>query len=550
MSVIQPQILYTGQNAAIPDFKGMTRDIQAIMAQVDRERQQQRQFDQQRQDQLNREFLKSLDIDQINFTNNKLKEKSVGAYNSLNEFATDILQQSGGRASTQDIMKVRSYANSMQQEMMKYKNWEDNWNKDKAAIINDKKGLYNKDAAKEKVFGWDGSTPYNESKLEIAPWDEFRLQNALEEWTGNANKLSTFSYFNSGQDLKTEGEYTQKFWKTTTDESGQIIPLWDENGNPIPDYKEQGKFYKGLLEGNDFLQGRLYVQNEYEKLSKEDQKRWDDRAANVGLTTQGQGDGEIMYMMADDGLGLNTFKIGKDYTAYKENKESDKNRIPRNESGERISVLTTSRDTSFDGKKYNNVYDLPKGVQLQEGVNLAGVKKIEGGKEIAVSEDEAKTFDNPTLIAVNTDKDGKVDKIFLRTRSPKYKTTTKGEQIYKWGDETGTEDMLYEKIAKQKGVDVSEVSPTTKSYYKNSFFEPVESGSKYNTIVVPASENKYLLNTIQVKGSTGYVEQEKQSEEKYTYNGNAISLSAIEDAANKSGMSIEEYIQEAGIEKQ
>ena len=39
MSVIQPQAIYTGQNSARPDFKGMTKDIQTQIMAHDRQRQ-------------------------------------------------------------------------------------------------------------------------------------------------------------------------------------------------------------------------------------------------------------------------------------------------------------------------------------------------------------------------------------------------------------------------------------------------------------------------------------------------------------------------------
>jgi hypothetical protein len=58
MSIPQPQMLYTGMNVAVPDWKSFNQDFNARMDQVRREKQQQRQYDIQRQDQINREFLK------------------------------------------------------------------------------------------------------------------------------------------------------------------------------------------------------------------------------------------------------------------------------------------------------------------------------------------------------------------------------------------------------------------------------------------------------------------------------------------------------------
>lgn len=368
MSIPQPQIIYTGLNAARPDFKTMTRDINARMDMIRREKQQQRQFDRQRQDQLNREFLKSVDMDRLNFTQGQFQQASSDIYQAFDDTVAGMVESRKGEMSVQDMMKAQALASRAEQEVMKYKGWENNWIADQKAYLADPTRY--KESSRDAIFNYDGSTPYNESKLEIAPWDTFTTQQEMKQWTDDANKLSTFSYMNGQGDVQSSGDWTVKFWQTTG--SGESLrPVFDKNGNPIPNYEEQGKFVKGLLNGRDFTQARQGVVERFNALSSDKQKIWDDMALRNGLSTKGQGDGEIMYFMHPDGENSNPFDLGVKQKAYKETSKSGKDKTK-----EIVTVDTGTGDMGGNPVKYTGRVQGAMGVGGEEVDVLKGLNDV------------------------------------------------------------------------------------------------------------------------------------------------------------------------------
>jgi len=310
MSVIQPQAIYTGQNSARPDFKGMTRDIQARMAQVDRERQQQRQFDAQRQDQMNRDFMKTVDIDKLNFVDANLQQKSLNAYKQFDDMVSKMVQDKKGNLSTQDIMNGKAAASAIEQQMSVLKNWDNNRKQDIIAFKKDP-GKYDQESFKEETLYWDTNTPYNESKLKIAPWELNKTQKVLKNKLDDEIDVQSRVFNKDKTQVKVA--FNDQYWETEKLPNGMSVPKLDENGRGVPNYKNQGKRIKEELGAYDNIQGREGLVKGYSKLSASDQKMWDDLAMNNGLTTQDQGDvqgdGEIMWMLHPDGANKNPFQL-------------------------------------------------------------------------------------------------------------------------------------------------------------------------------------------------------------------------------------------------
>ena len=129
MSIPQiPQsVLYTGRNIAVPDWKSFNKDLNARMDMIRREKQQERQFQRQRQDQMNKEFLESVDMDRLNFTHGQFQQASADIYQTFDETVAGIVQDKKGEMSVQDIMKVKALSSSAEQNIAKFKNWEKNW---------------------------------------------------------------------------------------------------------------------------------------------------------------------------------------------------------------------------------------------------------------------------------------------------------------------------------------------------------------------------------------------------------------------------------------
>ena len=469
MSIPQiPQsVLYTGRNIAVPDWKSFNKDLNARMDMIRREKQQERQFQRQRQDQMNKEFLESVDMDRLNFTHGQFQQASADIYQTFDETVAGIVQDKKGEMSVQDIMKVKALSSSAEQNIAKFKNWEKNWIIDQKAYL-DNPDKYSKES-RDAIFNYDGKSPYNESKLKLAPWDLYTTKKKLQDVTTKANEASTFSFFNGQGDIRSEGEFTAKFWQSTK-EGEQIVPVVDSNGMAIPNYEEQGKFVKGLLASNQFAQGREAMVEEYKKLKPEQQKMWDDLALRYGLDTEGQGDGEILYMMHPDGLDMNPFETGIKRTAYKPT-------------------------TSGTGDDKRDDIDVTSGYGDMRGASIGVTGRVSG----------AMTLDGEPMDIVG----GKNDSMLTNIR-------------YMNNPKTGKKEWMVEGIYKAKKGDAY-YNPMTGTYGKQVVNEP---------FLVPYDEVKEPIeDKYRVKGMESLKAEESDNTVRYTVKGKVYDIPASEEKA-------------------
>ena len=297
MSIPQPPIIYTGLNVAVPDWKSFNKDFNARMDMIRREKQQQRQFETQRQDQLNREFLKTVSVDQMNFTHAQFKQAAANVYQTADDAVSAIVQDKQGKMTFQDTMKAQAVMQRGEQELAKYKVWEQNWMKDMQAVQNPQVSGKFSEESKKAVMNYDGKTPYGQTKLQFREWDSFETEDKLKEVINNSNEMSVFSTMNGQGDVQSQEAFRVKFWENELMPDGRTRRLiLDDNGEAIPDWGAQIKYVKGLLSSQAFSQGRMGIVRDFQKLSSDQQQTWKDIAANRGLREE---DTDVLFFIED-----------------------------------------------------------------------------------------------------------------------------------------------------------------------------------------------------------------------------------------------------------
>jgi hypothetical protein len=324
MAIPQPQMLYTGENVPVPDWKSFNKELNARMDMIRREKQQQRQWEQQRQDAINREFLKTVDIDKVNLGDAILQQKALDEYKKFDEIVTSLVEAKGKKGeelSIQDIMNARAVASKVEQKIGMYKVWENKRQLDIKAYMADP-GKFNKEHFKNNTLEYKGD-PYTESRLKLAEWNTKTLATNMENDLKWMPKQS-FSYYNGN--VKVSGSFSPAYWKFQKI-GNQFKPELDENGYPKPNYEAQGKALKTLLNTPEYIQGRKGIIKRFNKLSSDEQKYWNNRALDYKLTTtidgETQGDGELLYALEGEGLS-NVFNFELKRNATKPSRTSGK----------------------------------------------------------------------------------------------------------------------------------------------------------------------------------------------------------------------------------
>jgi hypothetical protein len=420
MSIPQTPILYTGKNVAVPDWKSFNKELNARFDMVRREKQQQRQFETQQQAQLNREFLRNVDVDRINFANANIQQQSANVYNRFDDAVATMVETKKGELSIQDIMNGRALASRANQEITKFKSWESNWMKDMQAINDPRISGKFSDESKASVVNYDGKAPYSETRLQIKPWDAIETEQKLNKSITNSNEVSAFSYLNGQGDIKTKEEYTERFWQTEAGIDGIPRLVRDANGDAIPKWNEQIKYVKGVLTSNEFSQGRIGVVDRFEALSPEQKTLWEDIAKNNGLDEE---DAPIMHFMKDN----NPFTTKRVITEQKISPTAKKSYF-YSYGGDRTDInLEESDKLTYGGQQFENVYQLgTKKVKLGKGYTIKGAKEAQGNKLVSVDD---KVYDDAEVVGVNMT-NGKAKEVIFSVPEKGVDTDKEGNILY------------------------------------------------------------------------------------------------------------------------
>ena len=421
MSIPQPQMLYTGMNVAVPDWKSFNRDFNARMDMIRREKQQQKQFEIQRQDQLNREFLKTVDIDQINFAHGNFQQASADIYSAFDDSISAMVEDKKGQLTTQDIIKAKSLASRAEQELIKYKNWENNWMKDMQVIQDPRVSGNFSEESKRAVVSYDGSTPYSESRLKLDYWSPEKTADKLRAEFKDGNKASAILKAAGLGDVEGNNEqewnvsYLQKFYNLGRDEKGnQYLEL---------NKKAAIDAVKTRVLGQDYKLGLIGLMNSFDKIPDREKELYKQSAINSTGNEE-----DAMYAWFVDKYASDLF--AQDRKMLQE-KEPATTKFYYSFGGDKTTVNLEDPDTlTYGGETFDNVYQLgSKDIKMKEGFTIKDAREEVGDSLKDVGD---KRYNNAVVVGVNV-VNGKATDVIFSVPSDKYAKNEKGEDVYQIG---------------------------------------------------------------------------------------------------------------------
>lgn len=284
-------ILYTGKNIATPDWKTFTRDINARFAQVSQQKQQQKQFDALQNERQRKEFLRSVDVDALNSTNETLLAQKYELTKGVEDWMTKRLTEKQGEITDQDILEARMISNRANQEINRLNNWQKNQQLDQRAALQNIE-WYDQEKLKEIITNWDGKTPYDSSKLELALRD-MDISEVIEPARAsikNPNELSITSEI-AGNKVTDQESFNSAY--------SEIV---EENGvkKIVPKNKEQINYIKAeTAKGKDAFLKQRAIDKNFSALSQEQQQDYGNKAVNAGAKRE---DGKYLWLRDVGGL--------------------------------------------------------------------------------------------------------------------------------------------------------------------------------------------------------------------------------------------------------
>jgi hypothetical protein len=280
-------ILYTGKNVARPDWRGYTQDQNQRIAQLSQQRQQQRQFEALQNERMRKDFLNSIDIDDVNFTNEGLLSQKYQITKGVEDYMTQVLTEREGEVTDEDIMTVRMLSNRANQEINKLNNWQKNQEIDKRAALQNM-NLYDQQKLKDNIYNWDGRSPYNESRLESALRD-MPIEEVIETTRADIKNPNTFTTISeiSGNKVTDKTTYDRAYYTR-------------ENGNLIPNDKAQIDYIKvNTARGNDAVLKQRSIDTNFGQLSPTDQQSYANKAVKAGAKPE---DGKYLWLRDQGGM--------------------------------------------------------------------------------------------------------------------------------------------------------------------------------------------------------------------------------------------------------
>lgn len=522
MSIPQPQMLYTGLNVAVPDWKSFNQDFNARLDMIRREKQQQKQFESQRQDQINREFLKTIDIEQLNFADANLRQQAADIYKGFEGFAANIVEGKKGKLDFQDIMNAQAAASVASQDMSKIKAWDVNHQKD-VMVASDPKLNKEIDLEKAKidVFGYDGKTPYTESRLKIREWTPEEFSDKLKAEYKDANKRTVIMSSAGLGDVKgsTADELTvsfvEKLYDISKDPKG-FTTLTLKKDKAIQEVKT-------MAMSQDYRQGQYGLLSAFDKLPDKEKEIYESLAENeTGKKEDAPYSWFVDKHMQD--------KYPRTITDRKEPTTTSGDGA-KNTSGQKVPVLTEPRTLDIGGTTYDNVYSFTEAENIPT-FKAVGVQRVKDGK-LSKSSDETETVKGKLSDVIV--EYGKITKFVIEQPVEKFKTNIDGEPLYSlagYGEGTLTE-LKAMTDAKGKDWSIDRIKAGA---------DPIKTTGGTETIILPASKNKALKEKFNIP-NVNQIGESKEKTKSYTIKGKPFTEDQVKVAAEKSDMTIEEYIQ-------
>jgi hypothetical protein len=490
MSIPQPQMLYTGLNVPVPDWKSFNKEFNARMDMIRREKQQQRQYEQQRQDQLNREFLQTVDVDKMNYANANLQQKAANIYQTFDDVATNIVSDKGGNISMQDTLKVKALRSRAEQELTKYKSWDTNHQKDVIAASDPKNaGKFDMEAAREDVFNWDGDTPYTGSRLKLQTLTPGEYADKLGAEYKDANKRTVIMKAAGLGDVegKTDQELTKSFvdklYDVSYDDKG-FATLNLKKDKAIQEVKEMGL-------SQDFRLGDIGMMKAFDAEVSDVDKQF--YVAEAKKVTGKEEDARYLWF-------IDKYMQDEYPSTVKDLRERESSTASKNFSinfgGKKITDnLTNSTSVEYGDVELDNFYPVGEvKVKLGKSQPIKGARVEQEDGTLGNAGDIK--VNNAEVVGVNM-KDGFVESVVYSAPSTQY--------VYKIG--SGANSMSAEtldELAVMTGASVEDLQKIAK--------KTKESG-KPMTIVAPAYGNESTFQkSFAIDGSVGKTRKPQEVE--------------------------------------
>ena len=236
-------ILYTGLNAAVPDWKTMGANIRESFRNIKNDVIANDRYQDALKAREREQFLKELDIDRVTFANEQLQEVELKNYQNFEQFTSELVQnklKGKGSLDTEDYMLVRSATNKYANEMQSWKNSEERRQRD-IKVIEQDIDKFDKEKAKDILY-WDYAKNgrYTGEELKNALRDipeEERIQNDQKN-LGNADRIATYvapDGFNNRKEVK--DKYIDHFYNVSVGKDG--MPKYDLKAENAVDYMYQ-----------------------------------------------------------------------------------------------------------------------------------------------------------------------------------------------------------------------------------------------------------------------------------------------------------------------
>lgn len=303
-------ILYTGENIAVPDWKNFNKDANARRAQVAQRRQQQRQFDALQNERQKNQFLDSIDVDALNSTNEGLLNKKYEVTKGLEDYMTQVLTESRGDISDQDVLQAKLLTNRANQEIAKMNNWQKNQQLDSRAALKNI-SLYDQDKLKSEIYNWKGDTPYNSSRLESAlrdmPIDE--VIQGMRADIKDPNTFTTISEIGGNQ-------------VTNKETASSVYFSFGDQGELIPNDDAQLRYIKtASVTGDDAFLKQRSIDKNFSELDDVEKQSYANQAVKAGGKAE---DGKFLWLRDQGGM----FPVKEDVkTAPIKEKATEKSKL-------------------------------------------------------------------------------------------------------------------------------------------------------------------------------------------------------------------------------
>lgn len=470
-------ILYTGEQVAVPDWKGLGKNIRESYRRASENRKEKQRYEQVRNDRMAREILSELDVADVNFTNEQVQAIQTQLYGGLEQGLTNIIKDKKGESrkdlGVADYAQAKSLTTKYNQEISKYKISEQIRNDD-LKIMYQKPDNYTKEAI-QKAERWDYKkngvyTADNLGKsLRVYGLDELAEKDKRE--AKDADYVATQVAFKNGVEETKKIDLEKQFY---TVEGG------------VPTLKEDAaiEYMAGQYALPSRQQDLNSVTNHFDKLPDIKKQEFIDK--------YGKDEAPVAWYTVTNKDKI--FPVA--YNVRTEPIDETKGTLGSGVGG--ADVYTPNNSYVIAGTTYDNTVKLPKNIKTGGSKQIVNSQEESGDK---LSNPKTSSYKDPEIEAITTDGKGNADKVVFKAREEKFKYKN-GEPVY---DISGIEGTEAELKVNPKLVGFAD----SWDFLFNDKHRAKEEGG-YKTVIAPAKDNKWVFDEVSFKGFKGFTENKKE----------------------------------------